>query len=464
VPERPRLNPELAADALTEPTAAPESRAGRKNLRQLIEMRALAVAGQLATVLTVDGPLLIPLPKFEMLTLLAALALFNLLCLWRSRWPRPVSQAELCVGLLVDVAALTGQLYFSGGSDNPFIYLYVLQVAVASVLLRPGALWIVVVSAVAGFLALTQWHRPLVLDPQFSGSLPPNYVGGLLLCFVLNVVLLSVFIVRISRNLRQRDAELAEAQQRAAEEVHIVRMGLLASGAAHELGTPLATISVILGDWAHMAPFAAEPELREEIEEMQQQILRCKAIVSGILMSAGEMRGEAPRLTTLSAFIDGVAEHWRERRRSAELRVECQGLPELPVVSDSALQQVIGNLLDNAAEAAPGTCLRLVVQCDEDESQLSLAVLDDGPGFEPAMLARFATPYQSSKGQPGRGLGLFLSANVARTLGGRLEARNRDEGGAAVTLTLPLASLMPRQSRPHASTVPGSPAAHRRGR
>lgn len=438
------------APLLRASAAAPESRAGLKNLRQLIEMRALAVAGQLATVLVVDGSLGIPLPRAEMLTLLSALALFNLLCLWRSRWPRPVSQIELCLGLLFDVAALTGQLYFSGGSDNPFIYLYVLQVAIASVLLRPAALWVVVVSAVAGFLALTQWHRPLLLDPQFSGSLPPNYVGGLLLCFVLNVVLLSVFIVRISRNLRQLDAELADLRQRAAEEVHIVRMGLLASGAAHELGTPLSTISVILGDWAHMAPFAAEPELREEIEEMQQQILRCKAIVSGILMSAGEMRGEAPRLTTLEAFIDGVAERWRERRQPAELRVERQGLPQLQIVSDSALQQVIGNLLDNAAEAAPGTCLRLVARCSDEGDELSLGVLDEGPGFPPEMLERFANPYQSSKGQPGRGLGLFLSANVARTLGGRLEARNREEGGAAVTLSLPLASLMPRQSRPHA--------------
>lgn len=445
------MSPDTTAEPLLRASAAaPESRAGLKNLRQLIEMRALAVAGQLATVLVVDGSLGIPLPRAEMLTLLSALALFNLLCLWRSRWPRPVSQTELCLGLLVDVAALTGQLYFSGGSDNPFIYLYVLQVAIASVLLRPGALWIVVVSAVAGFLALTQWHRPLLLDPQFSGSLPPNYVGGLLLCFVLNVVLLSVFIVRISRNLRQLDAELADLRQRAAEEVHIVRMGLLASGAAHELGTPLSTISVILGDWAHMAPFAAEPELREEIEEMQQQILRCKAIVSGILMSAGEMRGEAPRLTTLEAFIDGVAERWRERRQPAELRVERQRLPQLQIVSDSALQQVIGNLLDNAAEAAPGTCLRLVAHCSEEGDELSLGVLDEGPGFPPEMLERFANPYQSSKGQPGRGLGLFLSANVARTLGGRLEARNREEGGAAVTLSLPLASLMPRQSRPHA--------------
>ena len=432
---------------VVEPVAvAPERRAGRANLSQLIELRWLAVVGQLATVLVVHVALGISLPWAEMASLLAILIAFNLFSLWRNRLAQPVSQLELCIGLLVDVGVLTGQLYLAGGSDNPFIYLYLLQVAVASVLLRPAYLWAVVLSAVTGFVLLMQWHRPLQLDPVSPTLLSPNYLGGLLLCFVLNVGLLSVFIVRINRNLRQRDAELADLRQRAAEEVHIVRMGLLASGAAHELGTPLATLSVILGDWAHMAPFAGEPELREEIEEMQQQILRCKAIVTGILMSAGEMRGEAPRLTTLHAFIDELAARWRPTRPQSELVVVRDGLPDVEIVSDSALQQVIANLLDNAAEAAPAKRLLLTADCADGET-LRLSVLDQGPGFDTERLKHFGEPYQSSKGQPGRGMGLFLSVNVARTLGGRLEARNPEEGGAEVVLTLPLASLLPRESR-----------------
>lgn len=425
---------------------APERRAGRANLRQLIELRWLAVGGQLATVLVVHAGLGITLPWAEMLSLLGILVVFNLFSLWRNRLAQPVSQIELCVALLVDVGVLTGQLYLAGGSDNPFIYLYLLQVAVASVLLRPAYLMAVIVSAVSGFVLLMQWHRPLLLDASSPTTLSPNYLGGLLLCFLLNVGLLSVFIVRINRNLRQRDAELAELQQRAAEEVHIVRMGLLASGAAHELGTPLATLSVILGDWAHMAPFAAEPELREEIEEMQRQILRCKAIVTGILMSAGEMRGEAPELTLLQAFVDRLANRWRSDHPLSHLTLRCEGLPEVEIISDTALQQVIANLLDNAAEAAPGVALTLVAACP-DEDTITLSVLDDGPGFSADMLESFGNPYQSSKGQPGRGMGLFLSVNVARTLGGRLQACNREGGGAEVVLTLPLASLLPRESR-----------------
>ncbi|MCW7539374.1 ATP-binding protein [Aquabacterium sp. A7-Y] len=428
---------------------APERLAGRKNLLQLIQLRWVAVAGQLATILGVQFGLGIRLPLVEMLTLLAALVLFNVLSWLRTRLRSSVSDGELFAALLVDVGVLSGQLFYAGGVTNPFVYLYLLQVAVGSVLLRPRYIWAMVGLTSLCFVVLTQWHRPLSLPDLPSPTLSTHYVGGLLVCFILNATLLVIFIGRIGRNLRQRDARLADLRQRAAEEEHIVRMGLLASGAAHELGTPLATLSVILGDWSRMAPFAAEPELREEIEEMQSQLQRCKSIVSGILQSAGEARGEAPVETMLHDFLDELVAQWRSTRPVQEFHYEREGVPDLPIISDSALKQMIGNVLDNAVEAAPQAPLTLRVACEDDT--LILRVQDQGPGFDPAMLARFGKPYQSSKGKPGGGLGLFLSVNVARTLGGRIAAHNRPEGGAEVVITLPLAAL---ESPQEASDVP----------
>lgn len=427
---------------LAEAGKAPERLAHRRNLMHLVELRWIAVAGQLLTILAVQFLLGVPLPLREMLTLLAVLVLFNVASGLRARLALPVMNVELLGGLLVDVAVLAGQLYYSGGVTNPFIFLFLLQVAVASVLLRRPYVWITVLASVLAFAALTMWHRPLALSGLPTSDLPVHYVGGLLLCFVLNAALLVVYIGRISRNLRQRDEALARLRQRAAEEEHIVRMGLLASGAAHELGTPLATLAVILGDWSRMAPFAGEPELREEIEEMQRQIARCKSIVSGILSSAGETRGEAPEETTLHAFLDGMLAEW-QASRGAVLDYRREGL-DLPIISDTALQQMIANVLDNALEAAPGAPLRVRAEWDEDT--LTLSVRDRGPGFAAAMLERLGTPYQSSKGAPGRGLGLFLAVNVARTLGGEIAAHNVS-GGAEVTITLPLAALVPQEER-----------------
>jgi len=431
LPTQPSTFPQAAAEA------APERLAHRRNLLQLVELRWLAVAGQLLTILLVQLLLRVQLPLREMLTLLGVLALFNVASWLRARLALPVANAELFAGLLVDVAALTGQLYYSGGITNPFIFLFLLQVAVASVLLRRRYVWGLVLATTGAFVALTTWHRPLPLGGFAEAALSSDYAGGLLVCFVLCAALLVIFIGRISRNLRQRDEALAKLRQRAAEEEHIVRMGLLASGAAHELGTPLATLSVILGDWSRMAPFAAEPELREEIEEMQRQIARCKAIVAGILSSAGETRGDAPSETTLNAFLDDLVEEWK-RTRGLGLDYRREGL-DLPIISDTALSQMIGNVLDNAVEAAPGQPLRLLASWDDDT--LTLHVRDRGPGFPPDMLEHLGTPYRSSKGG-GRGLGLFLAVNVARTLGGQIAAHNVP-GGAEVTITLPLAALVP---------------------
>src|SRR5205823_6848531 len=138
---------------------------------------------------------------------------------------------------------------------------------------------------------LAVFAQPLPLPFDHARGIGSLYVQGMLICFVLDAALLVVFISRITTTLRGKATQLANLRQRAAEEEHIVRMGLLASGAAHELGTPLSTVSVILGDWRRMPAIAADAQLLEEIDEMQAQIQRCKTIVGGILLSAGEARG-----------------------------------------------------------------------------------------------------------------------------------------------------------------------------
>jgi two-component system sensor histidine kinase RegB len=429
----------LIADAAAGPGRRPESEAGTRNLMQLVQLRWLAVAGQLATILVVRHGLSVPLPLAQMLGLLGVLVVINVASWLRARMAVPVAVGELFGALLVDVAVLTGLLYFAGGITNPFIYLYLLQVAVAAVLLPRPFLWAMVVLTSCAFVALTQWYRPLAL-PNLDVAFPPLYIAAVVICFVLSAALLVIYSGRISAILRRRDAGLADLRQRAAEEEHIVRMGLLASGAAHELGTPLATLSVILGDWSRMAPFAGEPELREDIEEMQRQVQRCKLIVAGILQSAGEARGQAPVHTTLHAFLDGVAERWRGTRPAQDFRYDRAGVPNLAMVSDAALQQMIDNVLDNAADAAPDAPIELRALCEEDT--LVLKVLDRGPGFPPAMLERLGKPYQSTKGRPGRGMGLFLCVNVARMLGGQVSAGNRHGGGAEVIIRLPLAGIV----------------------
>ncbi|MDS1139165.1 ATP-binding protein [Pusillimonas sp. SM2304] len=413
---------------------------GRHDLRQLIQLRWIAVLGQVVTIFLAIVVFQLPLPLKSMIVVLAALVGFNLFSRLRLHLRIPVSQAELFLALLLDVLALTAQLYLSGGPTNPFIFLFLLQVTLAAVLLRPLPSWIIVVLSTVAFIGLGLTSQDFALPLELGRGLSSPFILGMLVCFVLNAILIVIFISRITRNVRSRDARLADMRQRASEEEHIVHMGLLASGAAHELGTPLATLDVILGDWSHAPPFRDDPELAQDVREMQAQVRRCKAIVSGILMSAGEARGEAPTETSVHAFLDELVAQWRVSRQSAHLDYENRFGEDARIISDLALKQMICNVLDNALEASPRG-QRLVVT--REAGSLVLAVTDMGPGFDPAILQDLGKPYQSTKGRPGGGLGLFLSLKVARTLSGSLVARNLSFGGASVTIRLPLSALAP---------------------
>ena len=436
-PETAPLLPGLRA--APDETPGEDDATGRKNMYQLIQLRWIAVLGQIVTICVVHFGFGIRLPLQYMLAALAGLVAFNMASLLRLRIPASVTNGELFVALLVDVGILTAQLYLSGGATNPFVFLYLLQVALGAVLLKPWSSVIMVAITTACFMSLAIMGKPLAaLPPDHDLGLLSPYIQGMLLCFALNAALLVIFITRTSRNLRARDARLADLRQRAAEEEHIVRMGLLASGAAHELGTPLATLAVILGDWKHMPSFRVDPEILQELIEMEAQVLRCKAIVTGILLSAGEARGEAPVETTVRTFLDDLVEEWRTTRPIGKLVYQNRFGQDQRIVSDSALKQMICNVLDNALEASPDW---VGLTATRREETLNITVMDAGPGFPPEMLLKLGKPYQSSKGRPGGGLGLFLVVNVARTLGGSVSAVNRPEGGAIVTLTLPLAAI-----------------------
>ena len=420
-----------------------EHAAGYRNMQQLIQLRWIAVVGQITTIATVTLGFGVELPLPAMLRVLACLIAFNIFSQLRWHEQRTVDNRQVFMALLVDVFSLTAQLYLSGGVSNPFVFLYLLQVILAAVLLQPWSTWTIVAITGMCVAGLALFARPLALPFDHGRGLSSLYIQGILISIVVTAALLVIFLTRINRNLRAGDAQLANLRQRAAEEEHIVRMGLLATGAAHELGTPLATLAVILGDWRRMPEFSKNPELLAEIGEMQAQLTRCKSIVSGILLSAGEARGESSVKTTVKRFLDQLVGEWRASRTIVSFDYENRIERDLEVVSDSTLKQMIWNVLDNALEASPAW-MRL--EATRDGDSLTLLVTDAGRGFAPGMLDQFGKPYQSTKGRPGGGLGLFLVVNVARTLGGTVSARNRDEGGAAVRIHLPLSaiSLAPR--------------------
>lgn len=408
--------------------------AAGRNMRLLVQLRWIAVGGQLLTILAVHFGLGVPLPLAPMLVIVALLALANHYAR-ELVYRRPIGQTAILMALLFDVAALTLQLHLSGGAANPFIALFLLQLVLGAILLDARRVSILLAATVGANAGLSLFSPALVYPQRLMPFESSLETLGAWIAFLLTGALLVVFVTRIIFNLSRRDAHLAELNQAAAEEDGIVRLGLLASGAAHELGTPLSSLSVILNDWGRMPRISEDAELAQELAEMQRALHRCKTVVDDILHSVGAPRGNSNRVTGADAFLAEIAAGWRETHPTTPLDFATVDLADAQVADDPATRQVIGSLLDNAAEASPAG---VTLIAGRDARELRVCVIDQGPGFPPDRLAAIGRPYQSSKGA-GRGLGLFLAAALARRIGGRLTAENRSEGGAKVSLTVPLA-------------------------
>lgn len=424
--------PLLALTRPPRPSARPPAAATLANMRQLVQLRWIACLGQLVAILVAHGPLAVPLPVGEMLAVVGLLAAGNLVftLLLRREW---VSPDSLFVALLLDMSALTALLYLSGGASNPFISLYLLQIVLGAILLRPSRAWLLLSAAVAAFVFLSVAHLPLILDraPPFSADLAGI---GQAVAFIMVAVLLVMFITRITRNLRARDAYVAELRQRAAEEDGIVRMGLFASGAAHELGTPLSSLSVLIADWQREPSFQGNLQLAEELGDARAAVERCRDIVSEILDTSGQTRGEPMGSVAVAELVSALETDWETLHENVPLKVGVAALGQARVPDDPALRQALWSLLENAGEASPHGVELAVTH---EKEQLVLEVIDWGPGFAPEQLSALGEISRSRKGA-GHGLGLFLAASVARRLGGGLEARNRVGGGANVRMILPL--------------------------
>jgi two-component system, sensor histidine kinase RegB len=433
-----------------------EAQALRANYQQLMHMRGMAFYGQIATIFGVYYGLNLVVPVTPMLWVSAALVGFNLICLWRYRTHKTLSEPELFLGLSVDVIGLSGLLALSGGASNPFVTLYLLPVIIASVLLKPAFAWGVLALSLLGYALLGLIPTPypaheMHMHMGAEQALFSLHTQGMMIAFAVSAIMLVIFVTRIRKNLTERDLKLAQLEQQSVEEAQIVRIGLLGAGAAHELGTPLTTLAVTLKDWRDFAPPGKKAERNAELDMLLTQVARCKAIVSDILRASGDAQGQEGRGQKLSDALKGLATTWQAGQDlRLDLLIDLEHDPI--VIFDRTLEQAVFNLLDNAREASAAVGHTYVgLNFWLKDADLWISVRDVGEGMAPELAARLGQPYISTKdlGSNGnsRGMGLFLVINAVRKLGGELKVEDNidDRGcknGALMRVRLPIAAIM----------------------
>jgi two-component system sensor histidine kinase RegB len=398
-------------------------------LRWLVILRWWLIGGLTLAVLSAPTLLDIALPLVPLLALLLLLVVFNLVVnLWATT--DEVSAIDLAGQLAVDLVAMAVLLYLTGGATNPLVSLLLLQVAVAAFSLP--ARWVAGIAALAiglySFLMLYSLPLPIA-DAERAARL---HLGGMWLTFVVSAVLLAWFVTRMTQALRARDVQLAAAREEALRDAQVVALGQLAAGAAHELGTPLATMKVLAEEL--VADLRLPAEARADLDLLQRQIGICKEIVGGLTQKAGIER--ARQTVSAAAWLDGLLARWRTLWPRVSCTLEVAGAGTVPqILAESALEQGITNLLNNAAKVAPEG-MRVII--DWNERVLRIVVRDRGPGFPPDILRRCgAEPLPAvAQATGGSGIGLWLTRAAVERRGGSLRLDN--DGGGVATIELPI--------------------------
>jgi two-component system sensor histidine kinase RegB len=325
--------------------------ANRKNLLQLIWLRLIAIFGQVVTILFVYFFLKISLPLKQMFGVLLVQTAISIFSFYRYKSQENISDKSLFIELLFDVAALTAQLYLSGGISNPFISLFLLQVIISAILLQRIYAWFIGSITIFCYVSLSFNYRELhELHHHEGGNFFNLHLHGMLISYIFAAVLLLIFVTKIIKNLKERDLNINLLKQRSIEEEQIVRMALFATSAAHELSTPLSTISVLLNDWKEISFSGSKEDLLQDIEVMESQLNRCKKILSDILSSSGKMRAESARILPIKEAFDAVIKEWKELRNPQNLLYNFTGELNKKIILDDTLIQAFFNIFDNALE------------------------------------------------------------------------------------------------------------------
>lgn len=417
-----------------------EGAPGRVRLRTLVLIRWIGILGQAGALFFVHYGLGFSLPLAPALGLVGASVLVNLAAI--ALWPPAMRLSDLGAVLFLgyDVVQLGLLLALTGGLENPFSLLILVPVTISATMLslRSTVALCALVGVTISVIAVFHWPLPW---EEAGFALPALYKVGLWVALVLGTLFIAAFAWRVAAEGRRMADALSATQLALAQEQRVSAVGALAAAAAHELGTPLATIAVVAKEIARDLPGASP--LSEDIALLQSQVGRCRDLLAE-LSRRGQQDTIAPfERLPITAVVELVAEpHKRE-----VIAVEIEGLPE--ETAPSSLEPVIrrspeilhglGNLIENAVQFANH---KVVLVIRWDAAQIRLEILDDGPGFAPGVLHWLGEPYLSKRREDDRmGLGVFIAKTLLQRTGAHIGFANRRTGGARVMLSWHRASL-----------------------
>jgi two-component system sensor histidine kinase RegB len=393
-------------------------------LDTLVRLRWLSVIGQTTAVLVVYLGLGFDLPIWSCLAAVLLSAWLNVALRLAFSTTQRLEPDRAAWLLAFDIAELAVLLFLTGGVQNPFAVLFLAPVLLSAAALPPRYTLVLGAFAIACATVLAFVHFPLPWNPKEGIEFDPVYKLGIWFAIVIGIGFIGAYAWQITEESRQLTDALAATELVLAREQHLSQLDGLAAAAAHELGTPLSTITVIAKELENAIP--AEAPHGEDVRLLREQAQRCREILGKLTqLSAG---GAPFDRMPMSALMEEVVAPYRNFGVDIDIAVSAGASDEPVGARNPAILYGLGNLMDNAVDFAEG---RVTIAAAWNLDTIDVTISDDGPGFAPDILARIGEPYVTSRTQTagderaGLGLGFFIAKTLLERSGASLTFENR---------------------------------------
>lgn len=405
--------------------------ASRHNLFRLGLIRTVVITGQglALAYFSLINP--IGLPTSTIALVLAIYASITIATANRGRVNIPITNREFFVHLLVDIFFFSTLLYLSGGASNPFISYYLISISIAAIVLPPLYTGVIALTTLLCYSLLLSFHIPVsAIAPHDMGhSMAGNnlHIWGMWANFVISAAIITYFVSRMASELKLQQQKIAEHREQQLQDEQLLAIGTVAAGTAHELGTPLNTMKLLVDE------MLIQQKKNPDLDLLSQQIDQCRTTLKQLQTTANESSAEVYSPQLLHIYFGQLFERWQLMRPELKTTIsyaDCPApAPELkfhPTIAQSIL-----NLLNNAADASPES---VDVSISWTDTEIEIQIKDCGEGFDTANISE---PFSSSK-PTGLGLGLFLSQSTVTRFGGSVNLQNLVDGGTLTTINLPI--------------------------
>jgi two-component system sensor histidine kinase RegB len=424
---------------------------GRISLRTLVPIRWVAIAGQASTILIVHYGLGFSLPLVPALAVVASSVLLNVVLILLRQAAARLGERDAALCLGYDILQLGILLHLTGGLQNPFSTLILAPVTVAATILSRRPVIALSVLAVAAISVLALWHEPLPwrIEPLVF---PAELVLGIWVALVLATVFIGGYTWSVAQEARRLRDAVTATQLALAREQRISAVGALAAAAAHELGSPLATIAVVAKELVRDLP--DDSPHAEDAALLLSQSERCRRILAELAHQPEQDGGSPYTRLPISALVEAAGAPHQDQGVKLIFATAGQPEPEEPLVRRSPeIMHGLNNLVQNAVQFARR---EVSVTTFWDRSTVTVEIADDGPGFPLHLLGRLGEPYISTR--PGAadhmGLGIFIAQSLLARSGAKLVFDNLADGGAHVAISWNRANLeMVEKIRPPTMTA-----------